>query len=82
MRRPMVGSGPRHDIALQVAGGGPGWQVAGGGRDAMTSHPFEAEGGSRRALAKVEDSQRPSTNGRDGDHVPTKTKNPDEVGVF
>ena len=29
MRWPMVGSGPRHDIAFQVAGGGPGWQVAG-----------------------------------------------------
>ena len=30
----LVGSGPRHDIVgaepLQVAGGGPGWQVAGG----------------------------------------------------
>ena len=45
--------------------------MIGWGRDAMTSHPLVPEEGGRRVLAKQEDEQDLSANGRDGDHVPT-----------
>ena len=66
-----VGKTSEAKSPIQVAGGSPGWQVAESGRDAMTSHPFEAEVGSRRVLASLDDIRGPYANGRDGNHVPT-----------
>ena len=63
----------RQGLSFQVAGGGPGWQVAGIiGRDAMTSHPFDDGAGSHRVLAGHDEDVCLSANGRDGDHVPTQ----------
>jgi hypothetical protein len=60
--------------SFQVAGGGPGWQVAGRvmGRAVIAIAAVRSRRReSRRVLAKRVVAVRPLANGRDGNHVPT-----------